>query len=463
MGSSATPDPLRAYIGMREAAAEALLGMGADCAGLQRYEPALGTSPRSSASGTSSGSRSRLPAASRTVCTWRPDLGKSEQANASCREALALLDRSLHREQMAATLAQLGTLYQEQGKNDQAQTTLTDALDLYQKLDKKQGAAVCQCRLGAVLENQGQFDRAEASYREAVKLFERFNAEAPDPSHLGALQYPVEDRFYARYARLLVRKQQPGAALAVADSGRGQGLARQALFSSVDFSRFVRPEEARTLAARLAEVARSGRRLRHFDTQARPKDAAGQKAFDGDRERASQAYRQTDLQLAQYQSLLYARHVEYARLLGRRPPSAADLALLVHRHPDTLFLEWAVVDEKETLLFAVTAAREAPLAWMLPVGAADLERRVRGWRRAAVGSVEPPVATGSAGTLQELPEPQQADSLYQLLLGPVEEAGLLAPGRFARLVLIPDGPLLDLPFAALRDRKTGRRDSQHSG
>ena len=50
-----------------------------------------------------------------------------------------------------------------------------------------------------------------------------------------------------------------------------------------------------------------------------------------------------------------------------------------------------------------------------------------------------------------LDEPQQATGLYRTLLGPLEEARVLQPGRYKRVVTIGSGPILDVPFAALRD------------
>jgi CHAT domain-containing protein len=85
----------------------------------------------------------------------------------------------------------------------------------------------------------------------------------------------------------------------------------------------------------------------------------------------------------------------------------------------------------------------------LPLEEKALRQRIADWRAALLGSggrgVHPASkAPGSAG-----PEAGQARALYASLFGPLERAGLLAPGRCARLVLAAEGPLLDIPFAAL--------------
>jgi CHAT domain-containing protein len=46
-------------------------------------------------------------------------------------------------------------------------------------------------------------------------------------------------------------------------------------------------------------------------------------------------------------------------------------------------------------------------------------------------------------------EPELAKAIYAALFSAVEKEGILAREKFSRLVLIGDGPLLDLPYAAL--------------
>jgi CHAT domain-containing protein len=122
------------------------------------------------------------------------------------------------------------------------------------------------------------------------------------------------------------------------------------------------------------------------------------------------------------------------------PPTPTDRAALVRGAPDALFLDFATVDERTTLCFAFGAGQPVR-AFALKLGRSALEARVARWRESLLG-----------GTLEAArQEGGRASSLYHDLLGPVEAAGLLRPDRVARLVVIPDGPLRDLPFAALRD------------
>lgn len=109
--------------------------------------------------------------------------------------------------------------------------------------------------------------------------------------------------------------------------------------------------------------------------------------------------------------------------------------------PGSALLAFAV-GEKVSLLFVVHPARAkgAVRAFRLPVGRKELDREVAAFRALVedpAGGEEPLLAAGRA--------------LYRRLLEPAEGAA----GTAGRWILIPDGPLQALPFAALR-RGDGR-------
>jgi CHAT domain-containing protein len=144
---------------------------------------------------------------------------------------------------------------------------------------------------------------------------------------------------------------------------------------------------------------------------------------------------------------LYARHPSFRRLQGADAPSLSQFQALAARNPDTLYLEW-VTDDASTLLFAVS--HETGLqGFNLPKGRSELADGVDRWRATLEAQSERDPARRRAAADLAKREPDEAQALYRVLLGELEEAGLLEPQRFARLVIVPDGPLLTLPFAAL--------------
>ena len=120
------------------------------------------------------------------------------------------------------------------------------------------------------------------------------------------------------------------------------------------------------------------------------------------------------------------------RLAEARYPEPLSLAeIQAALEPGTLLLAYST-GEDGTLLFAVT--RDAIEAVAIPLGEAELRRRIDGWRKLAERSV---------------PRPEfyrEARDLYSLLLGPVDRQWAGA----RRVLISPAGPLHALPFAALR-------------
>jgi CHAT domain-containing protein len=135
---------------------------------------------------------------------------------------------------------------------------------------------------------------------------------------------------------------------------------------------------------------------------------------------------------------LSARFPEYKRLAGVIAPTVESLKALAEKNPDTLYLEWGIGAEATSLLFALSQ-KDGLKSFVLPVGETALRKQVITWRDAITQSDDPKAETGPAA------------AIYTSLFGELEKTGLLAPARYARLVLVGDGPLLEVPFAALID------------
>jgi CHAT domain-containing protein len=109
--------------------------------------------------------------------------------------------------------------------------------------------------------------------------------------------------------------------------------------------------------------------------------------------------------------------------------------------PDTALLAYSVGKER-TVLFVLAPAPSGTVAnqveaLILPVGSERLRPRIAAWRRLAERTAPPPAFFA------------EAHALYDLLIKPAEP--LIASVR--RLVVCPDGPLHQVPFAALRRRR----------
>ncbi len=310
----------------------------------------------------------------------------------------------------------LGLTEGQLGKPDQGLTLVQQALPIIQSLDNNTFLALADTALGSLYEQSGQGEQAFAADQKGLEAVEAATFQLNDPTDVGAL-LDMLPHPYGRAAAVRLAQGQASEALTLVERGRGQGLARQAAVAHLDFSRLLSADDALALKAREDErnAARSLLRAAHsLAAQARADEAERQYGLTRD--------------------LLFARYPQFKRLQAIQPPSADDLRALASHNPNTLFLEWSLVDDKRTLLFALSQ-KDGIQGWTLPTGEKRLTRLAESWRSA--------IQAGDAS------EPQSGEALYAALFAPLQNAGLLTPGRYARLVIVADGPLLNVPFAAL--------------
>lgn len=368
-------------------------------------------------------------------------LGQWDKAQEHYARALAMREALGNQQDIAASLNNLGSLYGSQGQYEKALDFHTRALALLEAIGNKGNMAISLSNLGTVYQQQGKLEKAEAAFARAVAYSEAMSEQVANPSQVSAFQDALQPNLYGHYAALLLKLDRASDALAMAERGRAQGLARQVAQTHADLARFLSPEEATQLHDRTRELTVAGHLLRAALSQT---ERSNPSQLESAKRRLSEAktrYAEADRRWTLLQDGLSSRYPAYRRAQGRQPSTAADLAALAQSHPDTLFMEWIGVDDKTTLLFALSKA-EGVRPFTLPFGAAALKTAVAQWRNALINALPS--------------ESEKAQALYAMLLGPVEKAGLLKPGSYRRLSLVPDGPLHDLPFAALRD-ETGKR------
>jgi CHAT domain-containing protein/tetratricopeptide (TPR) repeat protein len=252
----------------------------------------------------------------------------------------------------------------------------------------------------------GQPVKACEAFSKALHNYEALRRQVTRPEGLGLLQESVA-YLYQSYARALFAAKRYEDALCMVESGRAQGLARQ------------------------ISDNRSGSGM------------AGAPAGNS---------RQTAADF--------------------RTPKFAALRGLAKAHPDTLYLEFAVVEGdvlgeggNTTLLFGLSATKGLHI-FPLKIGRSGLETLVRKWRQLPTKQVDVFRAASSeekrkreiALKAAEAEEPKVANAIYRALFLPLEQAGWLGDNTgINRLVVVADGPLLDMPFAALVISAKGSR------
>jgi CHAT domain-containing protein len=194
-------------------------------------------------------------------------------------------------------------------------------------------------------------------------------------------------------------------------------------------------------ASASAERARATNRLR--DALA---DSAAAASLDG----ARASYLAADNALDQLRDRIYASDPNLASHSSPRPDVQKMIAAS-KANPGTLYLEWLMVDPSSTLLFTLSDGKLR--GFDLAVGSGELAKIADRWRSSfAQGIVRGVIAANRSADPKS--EEQSARQLYTAVFGPM--AAELDKKTWKRIVLVPDGPLLDLPFAALEGSNGAR-------
>ncbi|MFN3650675.1 MAG: CHAT domain-containing protein [Armatimonadota bacterium] len=339
--------------------------------------------------------------------------------------------------EISRVLGNLGVTGKAKGDYDLATRYLTQALELERQFASRDTLAGRLTNLALIYFDQNKLEPAAAAFAEAILHHEAISREVRDASKVGDYQDWFRASLYRRYAHVLVNQSKPGEALAILERGRAQGLARQAAQNRADYARVLGGIDARRLQTALAAFNAASEALRQVDGLEALADEGPATGLKQQVLAIRRRYEEADRQLTALRADLANRYPAYRRMSGATPPQPADFEELAEKNPDTLYLQWAVGAEKTSLLFAVSQ-KDGIQSFVLGVGEEAIHRQAASWRSA--------IEKEQAG-----PEAAAAKALYTSLFSAVEKAGLLAPGRHSRLVLIGDGPLLEVPYGAILD------------
>ncbi len=334
---------------------------------------------------------------------------------------------------VAETLANLGIVAGDRGQLDLSEDYLQRALAIRERL------APGSLGVAKTLNHLGHSARARGEARLAASYFER-SIEALE-AQIGKLGGSHETQggfraIYGHYYRDLIKsllsRSDFAQAFAVLERSRARSflamLAERDLVFSADLSEDLERARGR-LAARHDRIRNRMAGLSPGqDEQKIEESLQDLRALYRERDEIAEKVRQASPQLA---ALQYPRPLDLAAARG-----ALD--------PGTVMLSYSVGKERSELF---VASRDSALdVHSLAIGEDQLRREVDLFRR-LIHDARPGDDLGSVpmASLDGV-----GRRLYRALIGPAEER--IARGR--RLLLIPDGPLHLLPFAALV-RETG--------
>jgi CHAT domain-containing protein len=362
------------------------------------------------------------------------ELGKTADAAASFQAALKIAEERHFNNFTALALYGLGNIALREGNIDQAIAQHTRALELRRQIGDRILAVHSMNRLALAYEAKGDLARSENLHAVALDEFEKIAAGITDPAQIGRFRRSTVI-LYPHYARVLLREGKTEAAFAIAERSRGAGLARMSEMSRGHFLESLAAADRTAWDESTSARAMATNRLR---------DALAAKAAPGAIDKARADYLRADSALEQLRDRIYAANPSLA---ARREPVNTQKILAASRaQPSTLFLEWMMVDESSALLFAVSGG--GIRGFELAAGREQFAAAASRWQASFSQGVVRGVIVA-----KRAPDPQaeeaSARQLYSAVFGPMEAE--LAKKSWKRVVLVPDGPLLDLPFAALAD------------
>jgi len=363
------------------------------------------------------------------------DRGDMTEAEHYLREALDLLNKVAPGSDLAGeTDSYLGDIAWKHGDLTGAEAFYRRALEMREKLSPDSVAyAESLAQLGSLMRGKGQNTKAGELFQKAIDVFESQTAHLGGSTETRSSFRAEHRKYYQQYVDLLMSQGKPGAAFEVLERSRAQTFLEMLNEARIDpraaaDSKLLQQERALQVSLRV----KIQRRIESVQ--------------NGETDDSATESREIDSLLVQYNDLegrIRTASPAYASLT--RPQALSVKAVQQLLDGDTLLLEYALGQEK-SYVFAVTA--DTLQAFDLPK-----EEQIDAAAR-RVHSVLSRQGEQSRGDLQTASRTQlnaaegdyqtAARKLSEMVFGPVE--GLLG-GK--RLVIVSDGALQYVPFAAL--------------
>lgn len=335
-------------------------------------------------------------------------------------EALALNSKIGNDLARVDTLIHLAELDEAQGRHEAAIAGARTALAGAQETGEFEAASQAQDILGQALASAGQTAEAAAAFRASIDLIEQIRAGSAgdEESAQATLQKHIDP--YQRLTSLLVADGKTEEAFSLAESAKARVLRDILKGGRMDLAgSLTEDERARQEASeqQLAGLNRALQAARHAGDAAATEKAG--KALDAGR-----------LEARNLDAELLSAHPEVRRREALSVPPAIAPMLAAACASGAVFLEYVSAPDRTTLFMA--GPGKQPLeARVLPIGAGELREKTERFREGLAG--------------RALNWKSRGEALAQLLLGPAGER----LGKAGRVVIVPDGPLWDLPFQAL--------------
>jgi CHAT domain-containing protein/Tfp pilus assembly protein PilF len=381
-------------------------------------------------------------------------LGELRKALDRFNEALPISRATGNRLMEGRALHNIGMAYNSLGEAQKALEMYNEALSIRRAIGARSEEAQTLLRIAQVEQKRGNLTQARQSIEQGVSIIESIRADISS-QELRASFFASRQEFYQSYIDVLMRmqSQNPAAAfdalaLEVSERARARSLlellteSRADLRQSVDGPLLERERSLQELLNAKAAAQFALLNSKHTPAQA---------------EVFAKEIASITTEYEELRSQIRARSPRYAALTQPQPLSLAEIQQQV-LDPDTLLLEYSLGGDT-SYLFAVsqTSITSRPLPKRAEIETAA--RRVR----ELLTAPQPRAGDTKAKYQAHVKEAREgyltkAAELSRMLLGPV--ASLLGKKR---LVIVADGALQYIPFAALPAPSPGNDWGRNSG
>lgn len=366
-------------------------------------------------------------------------LGKQPQALKYFQEASSLNKQTEDNRELAYTLNSIGSIYEQMGNEDQALKHYEEALDLNRRTKDYFGESASLFSIARLLKRGGKFLEAKTKIEAALQISESLRTNVASPDFRSSYTASIYQQFELYIDVLMqLHKQFPNeywnaAALEASERGRARSLLEMIAESDDQLRKGVDPsllERKRVLKSQLDELAtpQSGGSSNGIKNVSETIEAKS--------ERLIAQYREIEGQIR-------ASNLHYAAF--REPYTLKTKQIQELLDSDTVALEFALGHER-SFGWAVTSTSID--SFELPP-AAEIESISRQVYEALVARNQRPNEESFARTNARIARAdsdylEKSTALSEMLLKPA-----LPQLKFKRIVIIADGVLQYLPFAAL--------------
>jgi len=352
-------------------------------------------------------------------------LGNYDTAQEYLEKAAKLSDEIGQQALSASILANMAELQAKHGKYPEAIANAQRGAELAKKVNDREDVINAHAAEGQAYFKIKQFPQAKKAFAEAIATTESMRADFGSPEEQRGHFLESKLGAYLGMIDLLYTEGKPDEALAMAERAKGRVLLDVLQNGRSKTSKLLTPAERTQEERYLRELTTLNMQLQNALLENKP----NQSEVDQLKDKLEKARFDREA----FQTGLYAAHPELK--VRRGEVDAFDLKHASALIPDsrTAIVEYVAMDDK-TLVFVLTKGNSGAAdvkVYTLPAGQKELTKSVNDFRERLAR--------------RDLSFRGPAQQLFKQLLQPAESQ--LADKK--RLIIVPDGPLWELPFQAL--------------